>query len=160
MSRYTDSPQQRTYRLHPRPGGVVCRHRALARSQPLGVTWPIFLALILQLLVFLLSIFVWWSRATIWPIACAHPRTTGKGPCRNRVLGEWSRCRLHRTGWTRRSDHHSVDPNLRRWQTIRRGKVVEVENLQGGSGFLRTRTDLVGILYYRRFARPPRSAVG
>jgi hypothetical protein len=125
-------------------------------ASPLGVAWPIFLAVLLQLLVVLLSIFVWWSRGTIWPIACAYPRTTtGKGPCRNRVLGEWRRCRLHRQRWQRRSDRHLVDPNLRRWQTIRRGKVVEAEQLQG-SGFLRTRSEVIGVLYYRGFARPPR----
>jgi hypothetical protein len=125
-------------------------------ASPLGVAWPILLALVLQLLVLLLSIFVWWSRGTVWPIACAYPRTTtGKGPCRNRVLGEWRRCRLHRTTWRRRSDRHLVDPNLRRWQTLWRGQVVEVEHLQG-SGFLRSRSELIGVLYYRGFARPPR----
>jgi len=125
-------------------------------ASPLGVAWPILLAVLLQLLVALLSIFVWWSRGTVWPIACAYPRTTtGRGPCRNRVLGEWRRCRLHRVSWRRRSDRHRVDPDLRRWQTLWRGKVVEVEHLRG-SGFLRSRSDLIGVLYYRGFARPPR----
>jgi hypothetical protein len=125
-------------------------------ASPLGVAWPIFLAVILQLLVVLLSTFVWWSRGTVWPIACAYPRTTtGKGPCRNRVLDEWRRCRLHRQSWQRRSDRHQVDPNLRRWQTIRRAKVIEVEHLQG-SGFLRTHSEVIGVLYYRGFARPPK----
>jgi hypothetical protein len=44
---------------------------------------------------------------------------------------------------------------MRRWQTIKRGKTVERKDIYG-RGVIRTRSDLIGLLYYRGFARPPR----
>lgn len=104
----------------------------------------------------MLSIVVWLWRGRVWPVACDYPRTTTRGrqPCRNRVLGEWSRCHLHRKRWTRATDQHEVNPDLRRWQTIRRGRTVERTDLEG-SGFVRRQSNLIGVLYYKGLARPP-----
>jgi hypothetical protein len=71
------------------------------------------------------------------------------------VLGEWNRCHLHRRRWTRATDNQEVDPDLRRWQTKVRGKTVERTDLEG-SGFLRRQSNLIGILYYKGIARPPK----
>ncbi len=70
------------------------------------------------------------------------------------MFGEWSRCHLHRRRWRRATDHHEIDPTLRRWQTIRRGKTIERTDLEG-SGFIRRQSNLIGVLYYKGFARPP-----
>jgi hypothetical protein len=100
---------------------------------------------------------VWWARGAVWPINCGYPETTtGRGPCHNDVLGEWSRCRVHRRrGWFRRTDSHVI-VDLRRWQTIDHdGRVVERQDV-GGSGFLRQHSERIGLLYYRGWARPPK----
>ena len=98
----------------------------LLEGTPFSFAWPLLLALLLQLLLAGVSGFVWWARGAVWPINCGYPETTtGRGPCHNDVLGEWSRCRIHRRrGWLRRTDAHVIT-DLRRWQTIRDGTVVE-----------------------------------
>jgi hypothetical protein len=133
----------------------------LLERTPLGVFWPVGFLVVFQLLASILNVFVWWWRGTVWPIDCAYPRTTTKGrkPCRNRVLGEWHRCHLHHTPWLRRTDRHPVNPNLRRWETIGRGGVVVERTDAEGSGFVRKRSNLIGVLYYKGFARPPRDVV-
>jgi hypothetical protein len=123
---------------------------------PLGPFWPVGFVIVFYLLASALSVVVWVWRGRVWPVPCDYPRTTTRGrqPCRNRVFGEWSRCHLHRRRWTRATDNHQVDPTLRRWQTIRRGKTVERTDLEG-SGFVRRQSNLIGVLYYKGFARPP-----
>jgi hypothetical protein len=123
---------------------------------PFSFAWPLLLALLLQLLLVALSGVVWWARGAVWPINCGYPETTtGRGPCHNDVLGEWSRCRIHRRrGWLRRTDFHVI-ADLRRWQTISGGRAVEREDA-GGSGVLRHHSERIGVLYYRGWARPPK----
>jgi hypothetical protein len=127
---------------------------------PLGPLWPIGFLVVLQVLSFVLGVFVWSWRGRVWPVACEYPRTTTRGrkPCRNRVFGEWRRCHLHRRAWRRSTDSHQVDPTLRRWETVRRGKKVERSDLQG-TGFTRPKSNVIGVLYYKGFARPPRDVV-
>jgi len=125
-------------------------------ATPFSFAWPLLLALLLQLLLAAVSGVVWWARGAVWPINCGYPETTtGRGPCHNDVLGEWSRCRIHRRrGWFRRTDAHVI-ADLRRWQTINHdGRIVELEDA-GGSGFLRQHSERIGLLYYRGWARPP-----
>jgi hypothetical protein len=130
----------------------------LLERTALGVFWPIGFLVVFQLLATVLNVFVWWWRGTVWPVDCAYPRTTTKGrkPCRNRVLGEWRRCQLHRRHWQRRTDSHAVNPTLRRWETIGRGGIVAERTDAEGSGVVRQRSNLIGVLYYKGFARPPR----
>ena len=125
-------------------------------ATPFSFAWPLLLALLLQVLLGAVSGVVWWARGAVWPINCGYPETTtGRGPCHNDVLGEWSRCRIHRRrGWLRRTDSHVI-ADLRRWQTITGGRVVERDDA-GGSGFLRQHSERIGLLYYRGWARPPR----
>ena len=95
-------------------------------ATPFSFAWPLLLALLLQVLLAAVNGVVWWARGTVWPINCGYPETTtGRGPCHNDVLGEWSRCRIHRRrGWFRRTDSHVI-VDLRRWQTIdQEGRVV------------------------------------
>ena len=47
--------------------------------------------------------------------------------------------------------------DLRRWQTISGGWVIE-RAAAGGSGFLRQHSERIGLLYYRGWARPPKGA--
>jgi multisubunit Na+/H+ antiporter MnhB subunit len=127
----------------------------LERS-PLHVAWPILLALVFQVVVFVVHGFVWFSRGMFLPVPCDYPRTTsrGRGPCKNRTFGEWHRCHLHRRSWRRRSDSHQVDPTLPRWQTIVRGVRKERDDIRG-EGVVRSRSRSIGVLYYRGFARKP-----
>jgi energy-converting hydrogenase Eha subunit A len=136
--------------------GSLERFGLFLERTPLGPFWPVGFVVVFYVLTSMLSVVVWLWRGRVWPVACDYPRTTTRGrqPCRNRVLGEWSRCHYHRKRWTRATDHHEIDPNLRRWQTIRRGKTVERTDLEG-SGFVRRQSNLIGILYYKGFARPP-----
>ena len=125
-------------------------------STPFSFAWPLLLALLLQVLLAAVGGVVWWARGVVWPINCGYPETTtGRGPCHNEVLGEWSRCRIHRRrGWFRRTDSHVI-ADLRRWQTIdHHGRVIERDDA-GGSGFLRQHSERIGLLYYRGWARPP-----
>jgi len=122
---------------------------ALWPEHPGRVAWPIFLALVLQVIAAGLNVVVWWSRGHAWPINCGYPlTTTGRGACRTRVLGEWRRCHLHRRRWLRRRDDHLIDPNLRRWQTIKDGMVVDRDDLQG-SGVVRRLAQLGTVLHHR-----------
>jgi hypothetical protein len=136
------------------------RFALLLERTPLGPFWPVAFVVLFQALAFVLSVFVWVWRGRVWPVACDYPRTTTRGrkPCHNRVLGEWSRCHLHRRRWRRATDSHEVDPTLRRWETIHRGVKVERTDL-GGSGFIRRQSKGIGILYRKGFARPPRDVL-
>jgi hypothetical protein len=123
--------------------GVLERFGLFLEHTPLGPLWPVGFVIVFYVLASMLSVVVWLWRGRVWPVACDDPRTTTRGrqPCRNRVLGEWRRCHLHRRRWTRATDDHEIDPNLRRWQTIRRGKIIERTDLEG-SGFVRRQSDL------------------
>jgi hypothetical protein len=136
--------------------GALERFALFLERTPLGPFWPLGFVIVFYLLASILSVVVWIWRGRVWPVACDYPRTTTRGrkPCRNRVFGEWSRCHLHRIRWTRATDKHEVDPDLRRWETKVRGKTVERIDLEG-SGFVRRQSNLIGILYYKGFARPP-----
>ncbi|WP_157555265.1 hypothetical protein [Nocardia crassostreae] len=121
---------------------------------PWGIPWPLTFALVFPLIAAVLSVMVWWSRGKAWPVVCDYPVTTTGHPCLNRVLGEWNRCRHHRPG-TRRSRGREVR-ELLRWQKVQRGgRIVERDDIHG-RGFLRHRSQVRGLLYYRGFARPPR----
>jgi hypothetical protein len=137
------------------------RFALLLEETPLGPFWPIGFLVLFQVLALVLSVFVWIWRGRVWPVACGYPRTTTRGgkQCGNRVFGEWNRCHLHRRRWRRTTDNHVVDPTLRRWETIHRGVKVERTDLQG-SGFVRRESNLIGILYRKGIARPPRDVVG
>jgi hypothetical protein len=137
------------------------RFALLLEGTPLGPLWPIGFLLLFQLLAFVLSVFVWVLRGRVWPVACGYPMTTTRGSkhCGNKVFGEWKRCHLHRRTWRRATDSHVVDPTLRRWETIRRGVKVERTDLTG-SGFVRRQSNLIGILYRKGIARPPRDVLG
>jgi hypothetical protein len=108
--------------------GWLVNVAVVLEGTPFSFAWPLLLALLLQLLLAGVSAVVWWARGAVWPINCGYPETTtGRGPCHNDVLGEWNRCRIHRRrGWMRRTDSHVI-ADLRRWQTISGGRVVERE---------------------------------
>jgi hypothetical protein len=137
------------------------RFALLLEGTPLGPLWPIGFLVLFQVLAFVLSVFVWVWRGRVWPVACGYPMTTTRGSkhCGNKVFGEWNRCHLHRRRWRRATDSHVVDPTLRRWETIRRGVKVERTDLTG-SGFVRRESNLIGILYRKGIARPPRDVLG
>jgi hypothetical protein len=125
-------------------------------DSPLRVAWPLFFVLIFQVFLFAVHGIQWFSRGMFLPVACDYPKTTSKGraPCKNRALGEWHRCHLHRRSWRRRTDSHQVDPKLPRWMTIERGIYKERRD-RYGEGSLRARSRSIGLLYYRGYARRP-----
>lgn len=127
------------------------------KISPWGMPWPLAFALVFPLVMALLAVVVWWSRGTAKPVRCDYPLTTTGHPCRNRVLGEWQRCHHHRPGRRRRSGR--LVQQLYRWETMRRGRRTERDDIRG-RGFLRDRTQVRGLLYYRGFARPPKNAIG
>jgi hypothetical protein len=119
------------------------------------VPWPLPITVLFIPVVAVLDVAVWYLRGRAFPIPCDYP-TTKRGYCTRMVLGEWHRClRDHSRRWRRKTDHHEVDPTLRRWQTVKRGKVVENKEIQG-RGFLGMRSERSTILYYRGFARRSR----
>ncbi|WP_148310885.1 hypothetical protein [Nocardia brasiliensis] len=120
---------------------------------PWDVPWPLTFALIFPIIMAVMAGAVWWSRGKAWPVPCEYPLTTTGRPCRNRVLGEWQRCHHHRPGRRRRNGREIHE--LLRWQTVRRGNRIERDDIFG-RGFLRGRTRMRGLLYFRGFARPPR----
>jgi hypothetical protein len=119
----------------------------------LSIPWPLVVAAFFPPIAFTLAIVVWWLRGTAWPVACEY-QTTRRTACRNITLGEWHRCWQHNWFRLRKTDLHRVQPKLRRWQTISHGVVRERTDLYG-RGFLRLRSNRIGLLYYRGFARPP-----
>jgi hypothetical protein len=127
---------------------------ALTVDRWLHIPWPLVVAAFFPPLAFVLAIVVWWLRGAIWPVACEY-QTTRRAACRNPTLGEWHRCWQHNWRRLRKTDLHRVQPKLRRWQTISRGVVKERTDIHG-RGFLRLRSNRIGLLYYRGFARPPR----
>ncbi|GEM32352.1 hypothetical protein NN3_33590 [Nocardia neocaledoniensis NBRC 108232] len=136
--------------------GVFCT--LLDKVSPWGVPWPITLGLVFPVIMSVLTVTVWLSRGRAWRVACDYPLTSTNQPCRNPVLGEWTRCHHHRPGTVRSSG--STVRALLRWQTVRSGgAVVERADIHG-RGVLRDRPRFRGLLYYRGFARPPRDVVG
>jgi hypothetical protein len=127
----------------------------LERS-PLQVAWPVLFAFVFQVFLFAVHVLQWLSRRMFLRVACDYPVTTTKGskPCKNRALGEWHRCHKHGRQWQRRTDHHMVDPDLPRWQTIERGVRRERQD-RYGEGSLRARSRSIGLLYHCRYARRP-----
>jgi hypothetical protein len=127
---------------------------AITVDRWLNIPWPLVVAAFFPPIAFALAIVVWWLRGTIWPVACEY-QTIRRAPCRNITLGEWHRCWQHNWFRLRKTDLHRVQPKLRRWQTINNGVVKDRTDIYG-RGFLRLRTNRIGLLYYRGFARPPR----
>ncbi|MGW2664431.1 hypothetical protein ACWCW7_26025 [Nocardia tengchongensis] len=132
--------------------------KALDHLSPWGIPWPLTFALVFPIIALILASLVWWSRGTSWPVRCDYPITTTGHPCRNRVWGEWRRCHHHRPGTHRRGSREVR--KLLRWQTVQRGgRLIERQDIRG-HGFLRARSEVRGLLYYRGFARPPRNVIG
>ncbi|WP_433670912.1 hypothetical protein ACQP06_05435 [Nocardia sp. CA-136227] len=132
--------------------------RALGHLSPWGIPWPLTFALVFPVIAMILATLVWWSRGTAWRVRCEYPITTTGHPCRNHVWGEWQRCHHHRPGASRRGSGQVR--KLLRWETVQRGgRVIEREDIRG-HGFLRQRSDVRGLLYYRGFSRPPRNVIG
>ncbi|UFS95582.1 hypothetical protein [Nocardia huaxiensis] len=131
--------------------------KVLEKLSPWEIPWPFMFALVFPILMAILALMVWWSRGKAWPVHCEYPLTTTGHSCRNRVFGEWQRCHLHRPGRQRRNGR--TVRKLLRWQTIRRGSLIEREDIRG-RGFVRDRTHARGLLYYRGFARPLRNVIG
>jgi hypothetical protein len=127
---------------------------ALTVDRWLSIPWPLVVAAFFPPIAFTLAIVVWWLRGTVWPVACEY-QTTRRTACRNITLGEWHRCWQHNWLRLRKTDLHRVQPKLRRWQTISHGVVKERTDIYG-RGFLRLRSNRIGLLYYRGFARWPR----
>jgi hypothetical protein len=114
------------------------------------VPWPMVVGAFFPLVMFALSVVVWWLRGMVWPVACEYHPTTRGGACRNLTLGEWHRCWRHNRIWQRRTDRHNVQPEVPRW---------ERDDLYG-RGFLRLRSNRIGLLYHQGFARRPREVFG
>lgn len=122
------------------------------------VPWPLPITVLFIPVVAILEIVVWYLRGRAFPIPCGYP-TVKHGYCTRMVLGEWHRClKDHSRRWRRKTDRHEVDPDLRRWETIKRRKVVENSEIQGRS-FLGMQSDRSTLLYYRGFARRSRDVV-
>ena len=118
----------------------------------LHIPWPIAVAVLFLPIVGLLNIAVWYLRGTLFPIRCAYP-TARKAGCRNVVLGEWHKCRLHRKAIYRKTDLHTVDPKRNRWEyrTIIDGS----EATPVGRGFLRMHSGRDTLLFKKGFCRRP-----
>jgi hypothetical protein len=118
------------------------------------ISWPIVIGTFFPIFIVILDVVVWWLRGMALPVPCDYPVTTRKHACRNRAVGEWHRCWRHNKSRRRKTDKHRIRPNLRRWQTVdKQNRVVERQDIHG-RGFLRSRSDLIGLFYYRGFARP------
>lgn len=114
------------------------------------IPWPLALAILFPPMVVAFRIWVWLMRGMFWPTTCAYV-TTKKGFCRRLVPGEWHRCWQHRRSWIRRTDRHTVDPRINRWE-LRGRQGVRLR----GIGFLSNRQNADTILFQRRgFARRP-----
>ena len=121
------------------------------------VPWPLWIGGLLPIYVAILSVLLWFWRGRMWLVHCAYPRTSKGWECRNWVPGEWSRCRHHNA----RRDYrfgHSVNPDIRRWQTFGRGDVI-VDRPERGFGMLRLRPSGATLLYQQGYARPPMGVV-
>jgi hypothetical protein len=153
------------------PGGVEDYYVALLQQYVLAleqfavlmdrtfhIPWPLVLAVLYLPFLVILDIIIWWLRGTTWPVECGYP-TLKQGPCQNRSFGEWNRCHQHRYVRLRRTDRQMILPQLRRWQTQIRGRVVEREDAYG-RGFVLMKPERVAVLHYRGFVRPPRDAFG
>lgn len=114
----------------------------------IGGLFPVYLAAV--------SGAIWAWRGFFWPVHCAYPHTSKGWPCRNWVAGEWSRCRHHNRPFKYRYGHQ-VEVKLQRWQTVRRGRIVD--SPRRGVGVLRLRPDGSTLLYEKGFARPPMGVV-
>jgi hypothetical protein len=129
---------------------------ALAMDKMFGIPWPLVIAALYVPFLLGLNLLVWWMRGTVWPLACDYP-TAKRGACKNRALGEWHRCHVHSARRLRWTDRHLIQPELRRWETFSRGRVVERADAYG-RGVVLMKTERLSALYHRGFARPPRNA--
>ncbi len=115
------------------------------------IPWPLPIAVLFMPILAALDVVVWYLRGMIFPICCGYPRVK-QGRCRRPAIGEWHKCWYHGRWRLRRTDHHRVDPNLRRWETLRRGEVVEDLEVQG-RGFLSMRANRDTPCYIIRASR-------
>ncbi|SEC39079.1 hypothetical protein SAMN04489729_1457 [Amycolatopsis lurida] len=121
-----------------------------------AVPWPLWIGLLFPIYVAAISIVVWFLRGR-WLVHCAYPKTSRGWECRNWVPGEWSRCRHHNSRRSYRFGH-SVNPNIRRWQTFGQGNVI-IDRPEHGVGMLRLRPAGATLLYQRGYPRPPLSVL-
>lgn len=128
---------------------------SLALDRWLHIPWPIPIAILFVPFTAALSVVVWWIRGMVIPVACGYPTTKPGQRCRRLTVGEWHKCWQHAREWRRRTDRHTVDPSLRRWQLVGGSGPEDDPNLRG-YGFLRTNSRREGLLYHQGFARPPR----
>lgn len=120
------------------------------------IPWPLGIAAFLPAYGLFLDIFVWWMRGTLWPLPCNYPNTTTGYPCRIGTVGEWHRCYRHNYIRRRKTDGHTVNPHVKRWQDITtEGEIVERKAVSG-AGFLRVRSRGVRLLLHEGYAKPPR----
>jgi len=120
------------------------------------IAWPLLFGALIPLYAGALASWVWWMRGTAWPVLCAYPKAVRGGRCRNRVVGEWRRCHIHKRQRRRRSDGHVIRVGLRRWQTVTSREEIVTDHRISGRGFLLERASFSSLLYFRGFARPPR----
>lgn len=128
---------------------------SLSMDRWLHIPWPIPIAILFVPFTAALSVVVWWIRGMVIPVACGYPTTRKGQRCRRLAAGEWHKCWQHAREWRRRTDRHTVDPSLRRWQVVG-SRGPEDDPTLRGYGFLRTNSRREGLLYHQGFARPPR----
>ena len=117
------------------------------------IPWPLLLVALMPLYTMSLSSAIWWLRGNVWPVRCAYPITVKKHACLRTVAGEWRRCHDHRVRRTRRTDGHTIEPDLRRWQTVTKaGQITEHD--KAGRGVVRLHGSTSSLLYRRGYARP------
>src|SRR5215217_3546915 len=119
------------------------------------IPWPLPIAVLFVPVVAALDVAVWYLRGMTFPISCGYIKVGQKGRCRRPTLGEWHKCWYHSKRRLRRTDMHSVDPDMRRWQAR-----LHEENPAGaavvtGRGFLRMHSHGDTLLYHQGFTRPP-----
>ena len=129
---------------------------ALLMDRTFRIPWPLVIAALYVPFLASLSLVVWWMRGAVWPLNCDYP-TARRRTCKNRALGEWHRCHVHNARRLRWTDHHIIRPDLRRWETITNGSVVERADVYG-RGLVLMKTERFSILHHRGFVRTPRNA--
>ena len=118
------------------------------------IPWPLWIGAFFPVYMSVVSFILWFRRGSTWPVWCIYPITSRHRDCRHLVPGEWYRCRHH--NWRARYKHHGghdVDTSLRRWQTIKRGRVIDRPDQ--GMGFLRVTPAKKTLLYRNGYARQP-----
>ncbi|MFJ1457887.1 hypothetical protein [Nocardia sp. N2S4-5] len=116
------------------------------------IPWPLWIGGLFPIYVAAVSGALWFWRGFFWPVHCAYPHTSKGWPCRNWVAGEWSRCRHHNRPFKYQFGHQ-VEVKLQRWQTVKRGKIID--SPRRGVGVLRLRPAGSTLLYEKGFARTP-----